>query len=392
MRDSHRARSRVQVLNLDHRVLVDSSSWLLDGQVEIDTTQDVDRSASVTILDPDSRSGLDTGDPLDGTVGLSKMIRCRRDIWLPGYREWVSIPIFTGPVTGVARDDAILTVQAQGKDRLAMMPVWSSISWRKGERRVDIIEDLMRKGAGEWAFSLPPAWSPQIGKNLTLNRVIGDEKRTVMAQARAQAQAMARQLFYDGRGTLRGRSLPTSSAWVVSSRDMEGPAKWSESSSEVVNVVVVKGSAPSGSAPRGSGSRGNGPSGGGAAGGASSAYRAVFVEMHLRDVDPNHPWARLSRRGVPLRFAEEIEDTSLTSESAAKAAAARRLREVALSEVQIEAQMLPVWTVEPGDVLTLPVGGVMRTTRVQKATLPLRGGLMTLGSVRVYRPRRGAFR
>ena len=131
---------------------------------------------------------------------------------------------------------------------------------------------------------------------------------------------------------------------------------------------------------------------GGAAGGASSAYRAVFVEMHLRDVDPNHPWARLSRRGVPLRFAEEIEDTSLTSESAAKAAAARRLREVALSEVQIEAQMLPVWTVEPGDVLTLPVGGVMRTTRVQKATLPLRGGLMTLGSVRAYRPRRGAFR
>lgn len=357
------ARGRAQILTPDHRVISDLSQWLIDGQVEWDTTAEVQRTATATILDPDARAGLDSVKVTNTSVRLDRYLRLRRDIWLPAAREWVSIPLFTGPLSGVERDGHTITVAAQGKEVLAMQPFWQPLSWGKSTPRVQVIEDMMRRGAGEWAFSMPPAWRTPLGKAKSVARVIGDDQFTVWQQAKWQAAALAADLFYDARGVLRLRRRPVLPAWRFTEDDVTGRPRVSERTRDIINVVAVTGGVPRG------------------------GRRPVTA---IRPLPADHPWspAALGRRGVGRRMVEEITDDTLVTKSAAVAAAERRLREYATSTVDMTFDALPVPMIEPSDLYRVDAYDVATTARIHKATIPVTGGLMTVGSVRVYRPRR----
>lgn len=363
IRGSYRARTRCAIMSSDHRVLVESSRWVVDGQVEIDSTAVVTRTAAVKLLDPDGRAGLDSNAPLDGSIGLDRFVQLRRDIWLPHAKEWISIPLFTGPVTAVSRNAEEISIEAQGKEVLALQPAWRPKTWKAGTRRVDVIEELMRTRAGEFAFSMPPGWGARLGRDWSVVRRIGDDQHTVWARAQVQAKSLGGQLFYDARGILRLRRKPVKPLWHVEARDMVETPVVSEMSSGSVNVVVVTGGVPKG------------------------GKTPVVVEVPLPASHPLSPQS-LGRRGVGRRIPEEIEDSSLVTEKAATLAGERHLKTYEMGSVEMTATMLPVHFLEPQDLMTVDMNGTAISTRLHRATFPLNGDMMSFGYVKTYRPKK----
>lgn len=358
------ARGRCEILNSDHRVVSNLSSWLVDGQVEWDTTADITRTATCTVLDPDGRAGLDSAALTDTSVRVDRYLRLRRDYWLPVAQQWVSVPLFTGPISGVDRAGDTITIAAQGKESLAMGPLWTPLSWGKSTRRVQVIEDLMSKGAGEWAFSLPPGWTQQIGKTKTVPRVIDDDQFTPWQQSLWMAESMGAQLFYDARGTLRLRRRPVRSLWTFTDSDIAGKPEVKERTKDIKNFVIVTGGVPKG---------------------------GTLPVKAAEPMHSSHPWspASLGRRGVPRRLVERVDDETIVTKSAAVATAKRRLRELEQTAADVTFDALPMPMLEPGDLYRVDAYDVSMSTRATTATISVIGDLMSMGSVRTYRPRRG---
>jgi hypothetical protein len=364
VRTSHRARTVCAIQNSDHRTLYSGTRWFLDGQVELDSTAAVTRSATCSLLDPDGRAGLDSTAPLDGALGLDRYLHLRREYWLPHAQEWVSVPMFTGPISGVTRSGPVIDVEAQGKELLALQPAWAPKTWRKGARRIDIIEELMRDRAGEWAFHLPKGWGARIGRDWSIVRRVGDEQHTIWARAQVQAKSLGdKQLFYDARGILRARTQPVKPVWEIREEDLADRPTVSERTSEVVNTVVFTGGVPKG--------------------GKSPVTATASLPW-------SHPWSpsALGRRGVGRYLPVAVEDSSVVTQKDADAAAQRALKVHERGSVELSATALPIPWLEPRDLLTVPVAGVPTLTRLHKATYSLTGDLMSIGHLRTYRPRR----
>ena len=69
------------------------------------------------------------------------------------------------------------------------------------------------------------------------------------------------------------------------------------------------------------------------------------------------------------------------------AVAARMIRAQQTGSLEVKATALPVPMVEEWDLLAIRASGLSRT-RLHKATIPLVDGLMDIGSIRSYTPRR----
>ena len=364
VRGSHRARTVCSIQNSDHRTLYSGRRWFLDGQVEIDSTAAVTRSATASLLDPDGRAGLDSSAPLDGALGFDRYLHLRREYWLPYAQEWISVPVFTGPISGVTRSGPSISVEAQGKELLAMETAWTPRTWRKGTKRIVIIEELMRERAGEWAFALPQGWGARIGRDWSVMRRPGEDAHTIWARAQTQARSLGdKQLFYDARGILRARTQPVKPVWQIRAEDLSDAPQVSERTSDIVNTVIVTGGVPSG---------------------GKTPITATA------ELDWNHPWSpsSLGRRGVGRRIISQSEDSSLVTQKDAEAAAKRALKVHERGSVELTATALPVLWLEPRDLITVDVAGKPVPMRLHKATFPLSGDLMSIGHLRTYRPRR----
>jgi hypothetical protein len=335
----------VSVLDLDHRYVTSLTDQLVDGQVNLAFREKVTSALTLTLLDPDSAIGFDTQSPSDGALFADRMIRVVYSVWSDLLPRWVDVPIFCGPVTGVSRDDAILSVECQGKETLYQEPsmAWTAKTYYKGTRLVTAIRDILGSKGGEAKFDLPE-WSTTLTRDFSLKP---DTPLWDMVQWIVGSQ-LARQLFYDGRGVLRLRNVPAVAGFTFSEAHLTSVPKLSYDLSTVRNAVTVKGATPEGK-PQ------------------------IRAHRYLPPGDPASA-VSLSRNGVKRQLMEIVDDSTINTQAAADARANEVLAAVRVGNVAFDFDSVPIPHLEPGDSFQLSTRDVSLQLRVTQFSIPLKAG------------------
>jgi hypothetical protein len=349
---NHDLRVTVQLLDLNHNYLHDLSSKLVDGQVNIDGSADVTRSASLTVLDPAGIVDVDSNSPNDAGIFADRMVRvvysvASEDLDAVGV-DWVDCPIFCGPVTNFQRDEALASIEAQGKETLLLPPTvaWHSANYRKGSKLDDVIADVLRDH-GETRFTWPD-WNARISRDWNLTR----ESNVWQFCKQVRGALSTRHLFYDGRGraVLRGYPSASRSAFTFTENALTSKPKVTFDVSTIRNTVLVLGGTPK------------------AKGSRQIQYIAYAPHNH-----PLSPW-RLGRNGKANVMLSKIEDASILTVAAARARANEALDSALLTGVDVSFTSFTIPHLEPEDVYTLTTEEFTVRQRVKQVTIPLKVG------------------
>ncbi len=337
----HRVDVVVMLMDLSHKHLSEHSDLLLSGQVNIDVTADVTRSASVDLRDPLHRLKLDDAAPSDGSLFFTKMIRIVFVISTPDLSERYPVPLFTGPINRVSRNGPVITVEAQGKEVLSFATLWAAKTFKKGMAKTDVIQKIMQL-AGETKFQFTDK-DAKIGQNLSANR-----KNIFWKLSRKIASGLNLQLFYDGRGILRLRHVPQKSVYEFQDTNVmiSSPQVSYEENDEFYNAVEVIGGKPKGKKKK----------------------------VHLKLVAPhNHPLSpwNLGRNGTPRYVPLVIEDDSIKSVKAARTLAKRQLNNALTQPVEVSFDSLPVPYLEENDLCRYSTPISSGRFRLKQMSIPL---------------------
>lgn len=332
----------VQLMDLSHNRISNLSSVFLGGQVVIDDGADISRSASLTFLDPDHKMALDSSSPADGAMYIDRMISVVVTVYSPDRSFYVSVPVFTGPITKMDRDWVVVKIECMGKEILALDPFWSPKTYRKGAKRYEVVKDLLLD-LGERKFSFTNSTST-LGKDLALS-----SEHKPWTTARSVARSANMQLFYDGRGVAVMRKFPTTPTWTFSEGKggtiLTKPAIGYDASN-MINAVQVKGATPKGKT-------------------SPITYRKVAPVG-----SPVYPYT-IGRNGKPRFIPVFIDDDSVTSQAEAVEVANERLKLGELESVTAAFDCLPVFHLEPRDAYKISTAEVSVTTIVTQMTIPL---------------------
>jgi hypothetical protein len=335
----------VQILDLNHRYITDVSSLLVDGQVNHSYFEAISYSATMTLMDPDNLVGFDTSSPSDNALYADRMIKIVYSVYSDLLPRWVDVPIFTGGVTKVTRDDAILSVECQGKEALWSAPAvtWAARTYAKNSLLTTTIRDVMARYTGETRFDFPN-WTNKLSRDFSVTQetVPWDFARSL------QGSRTVRHLFYDGRGVLRLRGAPTVPAFTFTEAHITSVPKLDYDHAAVKNLAYVKGAIPDGKpqirawryAP------GTGPAGN----------------------------ATLGRNGVRRQLAEIIEDDNITTQAQADAQAEQTLASISVTNVGFDFDSFPIPHLEPGDIFHLSTRDASINLRAVEFSIPLRAG------------------
>lgn len=341
----HTLTTRCLILDTDHNV--QGEAQVIDGQVTVDATADITRSASVTLYDADHLLALDSAAPVDGALYLDRMIQLAYQVtWYPeGEPEpkTITCPIFTGPIDGLSRDDATVSVSAQGKEKLSQKPAWRTMNYQPGNLRTALVRSLLA-WTGETRFSIEP-WS------LRSAHVVGITFETPVWSL-AKDLAGDRMLYYDGAGTAVMRKPLTMPVFTF--RDGDGGSLLTKpqitySTENVRNVVRVKGGIPKG---------------------------AKYPVQYTAYAPANHPLSAqsLGRNGYARHLVEIIEDQDLLTVAACKARADLALALALKTDTAVAFDGIPIPTMEWGDLIGVNAAGFTNTSRLDQFTLPCKAG------------------
>lgn len=360
---SHSIAVLVHVLDLNHNVIGEVSSRLIGGQVNVDVSGDTaSRSASVTFSDPDRTMNFDADSPDASSLYLNRMLRIHYCVTGPLLTGWVTVPIFTGPITGVSRDDSEVSVECQGKEILSQGIAYTPHTYAKGWLRTILIKEIMIR-AGETKFGLD-SFSAKTASPVSLGGA-----SIPWHWASSLARGIGAQLFYDGRGVLRMRKYPSATQFTFRSGDggtLVGSPSLAYSLADVKNIVRVRGGIPAG------------------------AKKAVTYEAVAPRTHPLSPW-RLGRAGQPRYLLEEIEDDTIKSVGDARYVATTKLDQLMMQSTEVAFDALPIPHLEPGDLIRLQTSEFSTAVRANSFAIPLTvGDTMTVGYLK--RLRTGAYK
>jgi len=339
-----------QVLDLNHRYLADVSTMLLDGQVNYSYTDPINYTASMILLDPDELIGFDSSSPSDGALYADRMIRLVYCVYSELLPRWVDVPIFCGPVSKVSRNDALLSVACKGKEALTSKPsvAWIAKTYKKGTKGAVAIKDIMTIH-GETKFDIP---------NETyvfgMDHVLSTE--TAVWEFAQGMKGTTRQLFYDGRGVLRLRDIPSQPSWTFTEPTLLNVPNLDYNHDDIRNGAFVKGATPLGK-------------------------KQLLASRFLPTADPSNPVA-LGRTNAPRRLMEIVEDSTLTSQAAVNSAADKLLELVGKTNVGFDFDSFTIPHLEPGDVFQLATRDVSIPIRLMAYSIPLKAGAQTNGAIK----------
>jgi hypothetical protein len=362
---SHSIHITIQLLTLSGARVADLSSRLLEGQVNVDYSADVTRNCTLQLLDPDRALSFETDSADEGAIYMDRMIRVIYSVKVPQMNDWVDIPVFCGPVVSMDRNEDVISIECQGKEVLSKGAAWRTFTRKKNTNKANVIKDILEDLSGENKFDFP-----EVSSKLPSDYSLGRES-IPWDSAKKLASGMSRQLFYDGRGYCKMRSLPGTPVFTFKSGDggtVTSTPQISYDSSEMKNIIWVKGGVPKGSKT------------------AVSVYVAA---------DKSHPLSpsRLGRNGVPRYLLEVIEDDSIRSKTEAEEKAGTTLNDRLLQTVEVAFDAMPIPHLEPGDMCRIQTDEYATTFRLYQFSIPLHAeGTMSVGSHKNLSVRKNAWK
>jgi hypothetical protein len=341
----------VQILDLNHNYLADVSRLLIGGQVNKSFWDIVTSGATLELMDPDNQVGFDTVNPSEGAIYADRMIRIVYSVFSPLLPRWVDVPLFCGPVVKVSRDDAILSLECQGKESLYVAPemAWAPRVYPKGTRLTSCIKELLGVRGGETRFDLPE-WDRTIKKDYTLltETPIWDMARKLVGSR------LIHQLFYDGRGYLRLRNGPTAPIFTFTEDHLTSVPKLAFDSAAIRNTVRVLGGTPTGTTSQ------------------------ITANAHLPASDPSSSTSlgrKLTNGTLVKRYLVElIEDGDIGSKDEAQTEANETLDSLDLQNITFDFDSFPIPHLEQGDVFAATTRDFARNLRAKEFSIPLIGG------------------
>lgn len=340
----HTVDIRIQLLDLSHNYIADLSKRLLAGKVDIDATADVTRAADLDLLDPHRALHLDSDSPDDGALYMDRMLRIVYGIISPDGTQRFYVPIFTGPISAVERNGAVISVEAHGKEVLGLSLSWRSHTFKAGMRIVRIIRGILTDLIGENRYQLPVGLDGTAKRDVSINI-----KKSAFEVAHRLAHGVGYQLFYDGRGVARMRKRTRRSVYTFRSGKGGTILKLPNpgfDSSAVINAVQVLGAKP------------------------KNATQRIKVRITAPRNHPLSPW-RLGRNGVPRFIPETIDDDSIKTTAEAVKRGKERLHRGLLEASNPSFDCIPNPRLEPLDTVRLMTHDYGTTFVLKQFTIPL---------------------
>lgn len=347
----HRMRRNVTICTLDHSVVADVTSAFVDGQVNIAASSEVSRSATVTLFDPTRSIGIDKANPAEGTVAPKYLLRLSRGLYVDALARWVDFPLGMLAFTKPGRVGDLLSIEAQGKESLAQLPVWQTLVLKKGTNKASAIRTAMSQLLGEKFFRISST-TATLTKDISIGR-----DATTWAVVKEIADGMGWSLFYDAEGYLVAR--PPSTAPVFLFRSGPGGSLASDVTvgfgSEVYNRVLATGATPKG----------------------KKAPREATAAL-----PPIHPLsaASLARGGVHGERRYDVSSDDADTAAKVQSLADRTLAQVALQSVEFSLESLPLLHIEEDEAIGFEADdGQIASGSWSSASIPLSAGLQSNG-------------
>lgn len=338
----HQRRIRVRTMDLEHNPKGDLTSMFLDGDVTIDVTRTPTRVATIALLDPSRSISWEPDAASSLGKHYQRMIRVNYDVAVPSLDDWISCPAFTGPVVDFDRDGARVVIVANGKDHLAMGNIGSARTYARKRKVTDVIVSLLR-GAGEADSMMEiPDLPHTLPERLTLSRT-----DVWWKEARKLANAINRDLFYDGRGKLVLRKRKQKPEIRFDEQWLASEVRIDRDPGERHNRWIVLGPKPRGDKKR------------------------VSVDLRLPKTHPYSAQSR-SRNGEPLWLIDQSENSHIKNHAKAKEIAQKRRDASLRSQVSYSFDTLPLPNVEEYDLVRAvdPAVGAAQVRALQ-VTIPL---------------------
>ena len=336
---THERRIIVEVLNLDGDLLSHLTADVLDGQVIVDVTASPTRILTLTFLDPSRSVHFEPDSPGDAPLHRKRMVRVIYSVRVPDLERWVDCEVFTGPIWDFDRDGAVVSLVAHGKERQAMGEKWKPVTYSKKERKTAVIKDLMAQ-TGETALAVPDL-KVTMPERMTVTRM-----DPIWPRVKKLARSIDRHVFYDGRGVMILRRLPSRPVFTFDARHLLSDVQINRDPEGVFNTFEAIGAKPKGSKRR---------------------VRAV------EKLPDKHPLSSLSlgRNGERNYLVQREENRQLKTLADARARAVRMRDDASKVIVEYQFDSLPVPHLDENDLVRVRCDEGLLQLRMMRWSLPL---------------------
>lgn len=334
---------KVQLVTLTGSYKADYTDRFMDGVVSVDADAAVTRALDLTLFDPFRQVALDPTTPSKTGIFIADMLKVWYVIESPDRMQKYTVPVFTGPIDDVERDEVFIKIKALGKESLGLNNSWAARTYKKGQRKTDVIKRILRDEIGETSVYIPSS-TQKLTSDTKLNR-----EKSPWVVAKALVKTMGKRLVYDADGTAVAKKLGRTSTYKFTERNLTAHPKISYDLSVVTNVVLVVGKKPK-------------------KGKKKVQYTAVAPKSH-----PLSP-TNLGRPGAGRYLWTIVEDQNLTSVAACKALAKKLLAQGLLAGVDVQFSGIPNPRLHELDIVSIDVNGVKAQFPLRKFTIPLRAG------------------
>lgn len=347
---NHAVKVNLFLMDLNHVHLGGLGHTLIDGQVNFDANADITRSLTLSLVDPERTLSFESDSPADGALYVDRMLRVIYTIGVPTL-GWVDIPVFTGPVAKMDRSADVVNIECQGKEALAMGAAWKPMTFKRGQFKHAVIEEILRERCGETRFSFPTR-SERLAHDLSIGRMT-----IPWTFCKHLAHTMDEQLFYDGRGVCRLRKIPGTPSYIFrtgNNGSVLSTPTVAYTTDDLRNTVWVKGGVPKGQ------------------------KKAISKFVVADKSNPLSP-VKMGRKKsdgtvVPRHLVEIVEANNVRSEKEALQLGKRKLARLLMQQVNVTMDVAPNPLLEEMDASRLSTDDFEQPFRIVQTALPLVAG------------------